>query len=124
MAILLEQVEKAKARSAGLDLEQLAKYSRDKPPADLCTPKQLADRAAFLRESLGGEKDSAIVFERIINGSEIQDVNYLPRGARAAKAVARVVMRDSSGRLRGYGSGFLIAPRVLITNNQIGRAHV
>lgn len=119
MQLWLEQIEKARERSEGIDLQSLADYARDKTPRDLGTPKQLEDRRNFLRESLGDDEKSAVAYERIIAGSEIQDVNYLARGARAAKAVSRIVIRDTAGRLVGYGTGFLIAPGVLITNNHV-----
>jgi len=115
----LEQIEKARERSEGIDLRSLADYARDKTPRELSTPKQLDDRRSFLRESLGDDEKSAVAYERIISGSEIQDVNYLARGARAAKAVSRILIRDTAGRLVAYGTGFLIAPNVLITNNHV-----
>lgn len=119
MQLWLEQIEKARERSEGIDLRSLADYARDKTPRELSTPKQLDDRRSFLRESLGDDEKSAVAYERIISGSEIQDVNYLARGARAAKAVSRILIRDTAGRLVAYGTGFLIAPNVLITNNHV-----
>ena len=119
MGLWLKEIQKAKARGEGIDLRGLADYARDKTPRELSTPQQLNDRHKFLRDSLGDEEESSVSFERIIAGSEIQDVNYLARGARAAKAVSRLVMRDSAGRILGYGTGFLIAPNVLITNNHV-----
>jgi V8-like Glu-specific endopeptidase len=53
--------------------------------------------------------------ERIIGGDELLSSGYLARGAHATKAVGRVVI----GSNEGYGTGFLIAPRVLMTNNHV-----
>lgn len=119
MRLWLEQIDKARARSEGTDLLRLANYARGKTPRELSTPEQRDDRAQFLRESLGDDAQTELSYERIIAGSEIQDVNYLARGARAAQAVSRIAVRDSTGRLLAYGTGFLIAPGVLITNNHV-----
>lgn len=115
----LRQVEKAKQRSAGIDLRLLADYARERPPSELSSPKQLAERKRFLDESLQNPTVSKEFFERILAGNELQDVNYLARGARAARAVARIVIKTQSGQLVGYGTGFLIAPLVLITNHHV-----
>ena len=117
--VLLRQIDKARGRSAGLDLPRLVEYSRGKVPGELSTEDQIARRGAFLADSLGSQTESNKFFERIISGNEIQDVNYLARGARAARPVARVDIRTPSGRLVGWGTGFLIAPNVLITNNHV-----
>lgn len=119
MALWLGEIDKAKARGAGTDLQALAEFARDKAPKELSPPQQLAERKRFLDQSLHDEEKSTEFFERIIAGNELQDINYLARGARAARAIGRVVIRTPSGQLAGYGTGFLIAPRVLITNNHV-----
>ncbi len=44
----------------------------------------------------------------------------LPRSrARAARAVGRIRIRASSGRNLGYGTGSMVAPRLLLTNNHV-----
>ncbi|XUL92736.1 trypsin-like serine peptidase [Streptomyces galilaeus] len=61
----------------------------------------------------------AVVFERILGAaSELQNVNFLARGERAARAVARVsIVVD--GRRAGFGTGFLVGERLLLTNNHV-----
>lgn len=119
MALWLGEIEKARTRGAGTDLQALSEFARDKAPKELSSPQGLADRKRFLDQSLGNAKQSDEFFERIISGNDLQDINYLARGARAARAIARVVIRTPSGQLSGYGTGFLIAPRVLITNHHV-----
>lgn len=119
MGLWLREIEKAKTRGAGIDLQALSDFARDKAPKELNSPQQLADRKRFLDQSLHDAEQSSELFERIIAGNELQDVNYLARGTRAARAIARVVIRTPSGQLAGYGTGFLIAPRVLITNHHV-----
>lgn len=119
MTRLSDQIDKAIQRAEGLNLPALAEGSRSRRPVDLADQVQLDRRQRFLEESLGDTAQARLVYERIINGNELQDANYLERGARAARSVARIAIRDSEGRLIGWGTGFLVAPRVLITNNHV-----
>jgi len=56
-------------------------------------------------------------YERIIGESDLTSINYLDRGRRAAAAVCRIQVPSDSG---GWcGTGFLIAPRLLMTNHHV-----
>ncbi|WP_328441866.1 serine protease [Streptomyces sp. NBC_00444] len=67
----------------------------------------------------GGPVLPAGVPERILGAaSELQSVNFLARGARAARAVARISIIDN-GRRAGFGTGFLVGERLLLTNNHV-----
>lgn len=119
MTDLLGRIAKARARSGGTDLRSLANHARDKAPIELDDVDHLQLRLQFLRESLGDADTSRRVYERIIHGNELQDVNYLSRGMRAARAVGRIAVRSPSGLLHAWGTGFLIAPNVVLTNHHV-----
>ena len=119
MSVLTDQIQKALERDAGVDVRKIASSSRDAPPDEIATARQKVERLRFLRDSLGDAGEARHVYERIIHGNEIQPVNYLAKGVRVANAVARIAIRDASGRLRGWGTGFLVAPGVLITNHHV-----
>ncbi|TKI80426.1 trypsin-like peptidase domain-containing protein, partial [Bacillus cereus] len=36
-----------------------------------------------------------------------------------AKSVCRIEVRDRIGRVRGHGTGFLVSPSLLLTNNHV-----
>ena len=95
------------------ELIRLAISLRHQTPTEVAPADALQSRRDFLRESLGETREADTVFERIIRGDELQPINYLERGAIAARAVARVALAPGGG----FGTGFLIAPQVLITNN-------
>src|SRR5262245_61243373 len=57
--------------------------------------------------------------ERIINGNDLTDVAYLERGAVCARSVGRIVVRSDDDRILMYGTGFLVAPGVLMTNHHV-----
>jgi endonuclease G len=56
--------------------------------------------------------------ERVIKGDDTLDINYLERGVIASRAVCRININSAEGE-EGFGTGFLIAPQVLITNNHV-----
>jgi endonuclease G len=90
---------------------------RDKLPYELAASDVLRDRAQFLADSLHetrATEEIQRIYERILGGNDLMPVAYLERGAIAARAVARIDLGNGT-----YGTGFLIAPRVIITNNHV-----
>ncbi|MFF8717685.1 trypsin-like serine peptidase [Streptomyces sp. NPDC015184] len=58
-------------------------------------------------------------YERILGVSkELQAWSFLPRGARAARTVARISVREN-GRELPLGTGFLVSPHLLMTNHHV-----
>ncbi|MFJ2728432.1 trypsin-like serine peptidase [Streptomyces collinus] len=58
-------------------------------------------------------------YERILGVSkDLQAWSFLPRGARAARTVARISVREN-GRELPLGTGFLVSPRLLMTNHHV-----
>ncbi|WP_327090522.1 serine protease [Nonomuraea sp. NBC_01738] len=65
------------------------------------------------------EQSPDTLLERIIGlSADFQPANFLTRGARAITSVARVAL-GSNGRAVPIGTGFLIAPSILLTNNHV-----
>ncbi|HIH74497.1 MAG TPA: hypothetical protein HA306_04475, partial [Methanosarcina sp.] len=65
------------------------------------------------------EPGDGLAFERIIGKSNLVDISYLELGMLAARPVCRIQVMNSSGRPEGYGTGFLVGPNLLLTNNHI-----
>jgi endonuclease G, mitochondrial len=63
--------------------------------------------------------EPAVFLEKVILTTDFVDIRYLEGGVAAARAVCRVLIRDPSGRLAGYGSGSLISPRLVLTNHHV-----
>ncbi len=58
-------------------------------------------------------------YERILGVSkDLQAWSFLPRGARAARTVARISVREN-GRELPVGTGFLVSPSLLMTNHHV-----
>jgi DNA/RNA endonuclease G (NUC1)/V8-like Glu-specific endopeptidase len=68
----------------------------------------------------GSEAPDDRLLERILGRNDMVDApRFLERGAKAARAVARIRIQSSSGRVLGWGTGSLIGPRLLLTNNHV-----
>lgn len=117
MGVIETQIAKAVARF-GPDVAAAIKRPVDVKPWDILSGEDTAlKRYDFLAATLPDPSDAADVLERILFGNELQPVNYFQRGAVAARAVARIAIRSSAGS--GWGTGFLICPGVLLTNNHV-----
>ncbi|MFO0820488.1 MAG: endonuclease [Pirellulales bacterium] len=71
------------------------------------------------RESYGETVPSVDVLERILGRDDSQGAAFIFDGACAARAVGRVIVRSASGSVRGFGTGFLVSPNLLLTNNHV-----
>ena len=91
--------------------------------------RQLEGARRDMVELQGPDLPVIPMLERVIGeAEEFLSVMFIKRAVVAARAVGRIVSRDTG---RGFGTGFLIAPGVLITNHhvlgtalQAGRASV
>jgi len=60
---------------------------------------------------------TAAELERIIGRSDLMSVRYLEIGLRIARTVGRIHIRSPEGT--GFGTGFLVSPRLIMTNNHV-----
>ena len=85
-------------------------------PADDMTPGRvkLTERAAHL--SFAGATPSPTEFERMIGTNDLVDEFYLERALVAAKPICRLVLRNPAGREIAWATGFMVSPRLILTN--------
>jgi V8-like Glu-specific endopeptidase len=57
--------------------------------------------------------------ERMLGNNDLIGVAFLERGLQVARTVGRVWVDTAGGKPRGYGTGFLISPQLLITNHHV-----
>lgn len=57
--------------------------------------------------------------ERIIEESQLEGVQFFEFGLVAARTVCRVLIRDPASGASGYGTGVLVGPGLLMTNNHV-----
>ncbi|MDP3564619.1 MAG: serine protease, partial [Methanoregula sp.] len=86
---------------------------KSKTVLEVDTPKRVSARRDLI------DPRDGLTLERLIGNSDLFPISYLEAGLRAAKSVCRIEMRDSIGRVLGYGTGFLVSPSLLLTNNHV-----
>jgi endonuclease G, mitochondrial len=70
----------------------------------------------------GTSEPAKLVYERVLGHSDLTSVCFLERGLKVSRTVGRVRIGDARGRLAGYGTGFLVSPRLMLTNNHVLRS--
>jgi endonuclease G len=80
-------------------------------------PLTFAHRAGFLAR--GGALPSATELERLMGTNDLVDEFYLERALLAAQPVCRISICAPSGHERGCATGFLVSPRLLLTNEHV-----
>jgi endonuclease G, mitochondrial len=61
----------------------------------------------------------SFALERIIGSDDLMDINMLELALAVSRFVGRINIRSSSKRTIGYGTGFMVSPRLLLTNNHV-----
>lgn len=57
--------------------------------------------------------------ERVMGDPDFQGINFLELALAVARFVGRVNIRTGPGRTVGFGTGFMVSPRLLLTNNHV-----
>ena len=91
-------------------IDRLSRFYPDIRPIE---PLALAEGRPDAMEAAGK------LLERVINTEDFLGVRYMEGGTLASRAVGRVNIRDERGKLVGYGTGSLVAPRLLLTNHHV-----
>lgn len=98
-------------------LDRLSRYYLDGSTdgVDAAAPVD-SHRVLARAGALTGENESAgRAVEAIINTSDFIGVRYLDAGVAAARSVGRINISHG----RGYGTGFLVSPTLLLTNHHV-----
>jgi len=85
----------------------------DRTPAHTTTGRSLDQ--ALAPESFGAD---VLGLERLMGRNDLVDVGFLEAGHLASRSVGRVTV---SGHDAHYGTGFMVSPRLLMTNNHVLR---
>jgi endonuclease G len=88
-----------------------------KRPSAAPSPAEMGARLTHAARSGGGF--SGRDYERLLGRNDLLPINYLARGELAAAAVGRVDVPEEFGGTGSWGTGFLISPRLMITNNHV-----
>lgn len=108
-------LSKIKAKGAGCDFRHLDSLERYLNRFLLLGRADAATELANAASS--GTEFTAL--ERILEENNLMGVAFLRQGVRTARAICRVVIRAADGRVRGFGTGFMISPELMMTNNHV-----
>jgi V8-like Glu-specific endopeptidase len=100
--------------------------------ASIETPERIFEDRERLRKGASMEAMSSAVIneasqplhldfapERVIGPSDFQGTSFLELGLAVARFVGRVNICSAPGRTVGFGTGFMVSPRLLLTNNHV-----
>ncbi|MFJ7941162.1 DNA/RNA non-specific endonuclease [Peribacillus sp. NPDC096622] len=93
--------------------EHTANELQTKNPFEISKPERVAFRTSIISPRDG------LALEGLFGESDLFPVSFLERGLKAAKPVCRIEVRDRIGSVLGYGTGFLVSPTLLLTNNHV-----
>jgi V8-like Glu-specific endopeptidase len=68
-------------------------------------------------EGVGAPEPAAL--ERILGTSDLMGIAFLERGLDVARTVARIWVDVSAGTPAAYGTGFMVSPRLVMTNHHV-----
>jgi endonuclease G len=98
---------------------ELARSQSEAEQKRRATPEQRRNRwSAFLAQT-GNAESAQTMLERLLGGNDLVGINYLELGTLCARSVCRIRLRDAGGATVGFGTGFLVAPGVLMTNHHV-----
>src|SRR5215212_10818218 len=63
--------------------------------------------------------DEHVTVEGLVAGNELMPINYLPRGQIVSKSICRIQVRNDQGTTLEWGTGFMVSPILLITNEHV-----
>jgi endonuclease G, mitochondrial len=82
-------------------------------------PEQRRRRYAAILRQTGNADKAHTAIERMLGGNDLVGINYLQLGTLCSRSVCRIHLRNASGSTVGFGTGFLVAPGVLLTNHHV-----
>lgn len=77
------------------------------------------DAESLMNAAVTGEQAEPLGFERVLGTNNLMGVAFLEAGLRVARTVGRVWVGIEGGTPVGFGTGFMISPRLLLTNHHV-----
>lgn len=101
------------------DLAEALKFKTEPSPFEAVVADTVHDdkRLQIRRTLIEPAKSDPNGFERVIGASDLLSINFLARGIRTAAAVCRIRVPSLGGEW--FGSGFMVGPRLLMTNHHV-----
>ncbi|MEH6307092.1 endonuclease [Olivibacter sp. CPCC 100613] len=118
LSLFLDQINRATNRQQDKTTLSVKKSVRTNRNLTVVNPMQISDYLGQHNFSVGQFINDQHFQERVIGQNDLLDVCFLRRGEEVARSVCRIHIHSDTGPA-GFGTGFLIAPQILITNHHI-----
>lgn len=77
------------------------------------------DRVKKRKKHLKEQNLPVLTIERVITGNDLMPVYYFEKGRKTANSICRIEIMNDTGNILGYGTGFMVSPSLLMTNNHV-----
>ncbi len=102
-----------------IQAEALQRFLEASGKGDVITDsKDIGEQRMMARKQVIDESD-LIALERILGENDLVPIAYLIKGFKTGDSVCKIKIRNKLGNEIGCGTGFLIAPGILMTNNHV-----
>ena len=91
----------------------------DEPYRILNRLKRLAPEVITETLAVAAPPTPLNVLERVIRENNLLGVSFLLEGAQISRTIGRIIVRGQNRQILGFGTGFLISPTLLMTNNHV-----
>ena len=108
----------AKNRIGSIEQQALQRYLEFQKIRHANSGVLASEENMLTRASVIDDHDN-LAMERIIHQSDLFPLAHLQAGLNAGKSVCRIAIRNRNGQIEGYGTGFLVTPSLLLTNNHV-----
>jgi endonuclease G len=98
---------------------ELARSQPEEERKRRATPEQRRQRWSTFLAQTGNAETAETMLERLMGANDLVGINYLELGTLCARSVCRIRLRDTGGATVGFGTGFLVAPGILMTNHHV-----
>ncbi|MFN7819264.1 MAG: trypsin-like peptidase domain-containing protein [Cyanobacteriota bacterium] len=117
----LALIQKREILKIATNTPELVAKRLDRLHADPARVKQLEGEGLQFDPQGPGRtpQDFPRALERVLNTNDLMGLRFFEQGLRVARAVARLHIRGERGEAIGYGTGFLVSPRLLLTNQHV-----
>lgn len=93
--------------------------TRERMEANARYREEARTAARRVRSGVESLASLEIFQERVIGERDFLGIEFLEMAAAVARFVGRVHIRSQPGRTRGFGTGFVVSPRLFLTNNHV-----
>jgi len=115
---LADQIQKTEKRYSSRSSQRESAAAKSIVEAN--PPERVEKRLKRLSRTRGivASDRSHPTIERILQANDLLAIRYLEIGQRTARCVGRVRIKEA-GKTIGFGTGFMVAPRLMLTNNHV-----